>query len=619
MKKSFLYPLAAIWLAVCALAAASLAGLLTREITPAAPSSLSLSEPKAAEQDHSSDIVREPPPPLTVEAQYRNDDKNNLVLVFNFNRPVINDKELIFKPLSPEEMPFAVSPPLPGTALWASAGELRLNLPFSAIELEERLSAGETQITWRLKDAYGRPIAKLGGYRPSSSFARPFEIVGLSPPPGPGQPLMISRLALQPFTAQADIKRQADGLQVDLIFNRRMVDFDQPENRLETSVMPFELTPALPFKGRWVSDRAFKALADLGREGFWAKVTGQPFTFKLKENLTSQWGEKNPQTDDLKKAYAGPFLIERFQILEMIQTGLDLEGWVYYDLMFNKPIDQGRLAAALTAERFLRYETAAAGDKAAARKEIKKFVPTQLELLGVGGPEDPYGLRARIKIKAAAGDEIRVMAAGLPSLDGRNIIKSQTLASQADSHFNIAHTRIHQEESFPWRTYFVITTHNVLDFTEIEKFVRLDPPQPFTVSAYDSEGRSLAVYAPFKLHTPIQVTLLRGLRSEKGLLTEDTSFTVTAPESASKRLRFTGRGRYLSQNKPLLVKVAGRNVSRVRLQAWRIYENNLPAIINVQDYSEGVRSRLALQFSKNVLDRVRRSKSAGGRSLRTPD
>ncbi|MDR1920221.1 MAG: hypothetical protein LBS31_00525, partial [Candidatus Adiutrix sp.] len=275
--------------------------------------------------------------------------------------------------------------------------------------------------------------------------------------------------------------------------------------------------------------------------------------------------------------------------LALEQAGFDSEGRALFDLIFNKPVKLEEAAAHIAAESF-----------DAARENAAAHQPAALEVTAVGGPGDEFGVVARARLQAQNGDKVRVSITGLRPADGQGLIEAQSHEKTVSNYFTIAGTNKGIEERYPWRPYFSIITRENIKFDDIEKFIRLEPPLDFALG--ERGGREIRIYADFSPSSPVKVTLLKGLPSEKGALDHDVSYEVAAP-AGSQKLMFSGRGRYLSPKKPLLVKLAGRNVERVRLQAWRIHENNLPAIINMQDYDSETRARLAIQFSQNVLNR----------------
>ncbi|MDR2422369.1 MAG: hypothetical protein LBE01_03225, partial [Deltaproteobacteria bacterium] len=130
----------------------------------------------------------------------------------------------------------------------------------------------------------------------------------------------------------------------------------------------------------------------------------------------------------------------------------------------------------------------------------------------------------------------------------------------------------------------------------------MDPPLPFRAELVDG-GQALRIWAPFSRDREVKVTLAKGLKSAKGVLTEPAEFVARFEGLPQSRLAFAGQGRYLSPKKDLYVRVVGREADFVRVQAWRVYENNLPALLNLSPIlGQRLKAQAGLQMAKSVAD-----------------
>ncbi len=551
------------------------------------------------------DEQTEKKPPLT--GSFRGlVEKKKVILDVDFNQTVIEDAELIFKTLAPAERPFTVTPPIDGLkARWVSPNQLRLETGLGERDWELLLVKGPLTVTWdrKLRSAAGQPLTKVG----QTVFGDTYKRTNVTDTTTDQRGQLANAIQLPPPQVWINIGRAGNDATFTFSFNRPMVARDQVGQEMDQSAAPFDLEPPLPLKGSWTSDRTVSFRTNFTQEEFWAKVTDQVFSLKWKPDFKTLTGDAAPTlATNVDPRYARPFYIERFEAAALDQTAMNLEGEASLDLMFNKPVELADVRARIKAELFV-------PDESAQNKTVNgKFVPLPLEVVSVGGPGDAAGLIARLKVKSGPDRIIRVLVGGLKSADGRGLIEKREIQYTTQSFFTIRNTGTEVEDDYPWRPYFSIELRDAVKPDDLEKYIKLDPPRPFQVSPYGREGNSIQIFAAFSATEPTTVTLLRGLPSEKGVLDEDLSYEVTLSDKARPKLIFTGRGRYLTPKKPLLVKVAGRNIERVRLQAWRIYENNLPPLLNLQDYADYVKSGLTLQFSKNILDKETEVKSTPG-------
>ena len=531
------------------------------------------------------------------------------VYEINFHSDMVNDKELIFKALSEEERPFRLSRPFDFKVFWKSPRILRLESQLSPRDYEDALDKNPLNIIWKksLKGVNGNEFQGISSVPDlKNRSARPV-VFAASVKNKNGE--ISNRLSLIPF--EAGFQAAGDGRSVSLrfSFSRLMVEADQLGTALTMAEAPFTLEPHLPLEGYWRDQRTLVFNHRLSREDFWRQVSDIPFSIKWKRSFKNLHGQVLPQ----KKEHLKPFFFSKFSVLGFNQSAMNLDGWADFDIGFNKPVNKADLAASLQVEKYV-YEN---GQTRPVKNDSKRNGYKAAEFKVIEAPSDDGsdGTVFRVKVKGDHGERIRLLTRNLKPSDGRGLIGRIDNDSWIDRFFTISNTAFNVEEKYPWRSYFTVDVHEALKFDNIEKYIKLDPPMDFTVSPYGQEGQSIQIFAPFSSEVDTKVTLKRGLSSQRGVLTEDVEYTVVVPSDSDRKLMFTGRGRYLSPGKPLLVKLAGRNIKKVRLQAWRVYENNLPTIINVQEYDHNVRLRLAQQFSDNLLDRESPTQALPGQTF----
>lgn len=551
--------------------------------------------------------------PAGMDAQIDFRLENNL-RGFNiyFSNDVVTDKNLIFKDLGQDERPFRLSPPVESKCFWKDARTLRVELLVTAPEFERLLERGPLEIRWNkdFKSLKGRTLADI---HPGSGFLRT-DFTLESRVDKRGQ--LISSVKSREFTVAIDTSADYQSVNLRLHFNRLMVPREKWNKRMTLDEAPFTLTPELPLTGRWTDERTLIYEASFSRKDFWEKVSDLPFTLKWKKDFETLDGESVAKAaitnlEAKVRDLARPFYFSRFAVSGLAQTGLDLEGRVELDLMFNKPVQAEDLKGRLKGE-----VRQASVWNAKTRQDEEIYGPLEIELAGVGGTTDPDNTVARLKLKAIPDQQIRVTVDGVRSADGKGrLAESASLGLTVNDYFAVRGAELRIEKSYPWKPYFSIEIQEPLIFEGIEKFIKLEPALPFTVSPYGQSGKSIQIFAPFDAETPVKITLLPGLKSQRGILLKEIVYDAKISPKSDRRLIFTGRGRYLSPEKPLLIKIAGRNADKVRLQGWRVYENNLAAIINTQEYDASLRTRLAVQFSDNLLDKNTRTWAKAGETF----
>jgi uncharacterized protein YfaS (alpha-2-macroglobulin family) len=385
-----------------------------------------------------------------------------------------------------------------------------------------------------------------------------------------------------------------------------MADFLKEVKAAEAS-LPLFLDSDLSWMSRWLNPQTlvFK-LADLTEEDFEKNISDRVFKFKFNRNYVTPLGRRavtlagqvysdtslnnvllvGDRRGNYEKINDQNFYFDRFKVLDLHPYGFSDSGRVVWELVFNKPVDKENLEKALSIEKLVR------GDESAHEKTDYSF-----ELKG------PRSMVAWLSISAKHSDVLDVKLSNLASADGLGRISLYENRSTVTNQFYIRSSpRLERGENYPWEPYFDIDINDNVSDKNLASFIRLEPPLPFTCELAD--GRStIRISAPFSRAVSTKIILSPGLRSDNGILSEKIELAAQFEGPPQSRLTFTGQGRYLSPKMPLYVKIAGREADFVRLQAWRIYENNLAPLLNVSTIvRSGQKPQIGLQMAKSLID-----------------
>lgn len=553
-------------------------------------------ESPAAAPDQTPEVKKQETKPtqMTLTVTPGAKDKKRF-LVFRFSSKMVFDSEVYYQNLPVDQWPFIASRPIEANVFWADGHNLYLDMPQSPLDMEKDFSAAPLKLTWKSdlhqlngnKLNYRVHLGNLAQTKQPRSYIP--ESPGIAVSLGSSEDtagLKDINIALEPAQVVPSFQVSGTQARVGLTFNRIMVDSKQIRKNLNPGQLPLLSEPSLPWTGFWQDFNYLSMQISFNQKEFWDKISDIPYTFRLKEGFKSL----NDEKFDLPVNGGKPILFQKFNLVNISQAGLTLEEDAELDLTFNKPINSENIKNALKAE-------------VAPPAEKLVYKPAEVELVSVGGPGDEYNTVARVKFKAPINSQVNVSLNDMKSADGRGSISSFERNVNIHNYFTIAGSSSHVEDHYPWQPYFLIKTREPILSEDLENFVKVEPPLEHSITL--GSGRNqIRVNAPFNSKSEINVTLLPGLRSAQGVLTKEIQYQVKLPEYTDKKLIFTGRGRYLSPQNPLLVKIAGRNADMVRLQAWRIYENNLPVILNTRNYDSGTKAKLTLQLSDNIVNKT---------------
>ncbi|MDR1395111.1 MAG: hypothetical protein LBK52_02935 [Deltaproteobacteria bacterium] len=395
------------------------------------------------------------------------------------------------------------------------------------------------------------------------------------------------------------------GYSLQFIFSQPMVPWEKTASWFKIEEAPLKLDPPRAGRAYFMSPQILLLeLASLPEEEYARQIMDQPFALSFSPEAENLFGQKAASLgaqffsqlgtseslagfssdNKITRFNARNFFLDRFKVLSFQQAGFTPDGRVIMDLAFNKAVKKEDLLRSLTLRK---------GNKQSGP------LPAAYEILEMASGN----LLARIALSAKNGQIVTADLASLASADGRGLIKKDWLLQNIASNFTLRGTSLERDSFYPWAPYFRVNIAEDFPETDLAPFIVLDPPLPFKVETESWRRSSLFIRAPFTRNQEVKVTLKAGLPSAEGVLEEDTVFTAKLPDVRDSRLIFTGRGRYLTPSKPLQVQIAGRDADFIRVQGWKIFENNLPPLINISPILNlDQKPQAGIQMAENVLD-----------------
>ena len=342
-----------------------------------------------------------------------------------------------------------------------------------------------------------------------------------------------------------------------VVFTNPMVTRAQTGKSItpENVLFPFSVNPPLQLEGRWQNDKTFTArLLSPLRDA-------TTYTATLKEDLKDRRGN----------SIAGEF---RFQTEGLsptdIRATMNKDGNAYFTINFNMKVDPERLKGFMRILNAEGKEVNYAINGALPSRTIRAFVPVK---------KIPSRQRFTVKISA-----------GLKSGEGdlgieRDITESVIL----DPALLVQEVKAEGENTIRAALNFGVDPQTVKNFVEIEPAVN--------DAAFESgwSDEILRIRADsFKPRSRFVITLKKGFPSKGGLvLKEDFKQAVIMPD-LTPDITLPSDGTYLAPLEKGLIPVELLNVSRLQVDLWRMYESNIPHIIN-EDYE---------YFNKDIAQRV---------------
>ena len=541
-------------------------------------------------------------------------------LIFSFNQPMVEPDELK-KNIPLKKLPFNISEKLNWQAAWQDQATLIISAVIKKDEFEKKYDAQPLYLNWRqeLNSLTGQKLSKIAfEYIDYETVATlyPDEVNGVlllnsfqKIPEENFQSISWPQQTKQefyltPFEAKISYQEDHDKelMKITFNFNQNMVDDSQVLKVLKPTDYLADLNPKIKNSiALWTCPKSYVLSWPLNNDQAWQAVMFDEFTLML-NNLKSLKGQKiqrfifpGPQTIAAEQAANFKFSFHHLKLTDFQAKEINKNGDLIFDLSFDQ-----NFPARLLSER-LKIKDALSG------QELTWNFQRINDSITISDISN-HSLTIPLVIKSKIGQSI---TAQIEQKDANgNSKKSQPITAIFENKLAANDAYSYFDDDYPWTQHVNLYFEGrLLDGPDIDykKFMRFDPPLEdsveLTISHQSLHKSLLSIRSKSENETIKKVTLLKGLPGASGFLNEDKIFNIPTPESYYQKLLFTGEGRYLSPKNPLLVKIAGRLVDDVTLQAWQLYEENLPTIINVEDYSSSVRSRLTTQLSKNIANK----------------
>ncbi|MBQ7577524.1 MAG: alpha-2-macroglobulin family protein [Synergistaceae bacterium] len=342
-----------------------------------------------------------------------------------------------------------------------------------------------------------------------------------------------------------------------------------PENRL----FPFEVNPPLQLEGRWQNERTFTARLLAPLKG------ATTYTATLRDNLRDRRGNQ-----------IGPGSF-RFQTEGLsptdIQASMGKNGNAYFTLNFNMRIDPARLKG------FMRIKNSEGRELA---YNINGALPSRT--IRVAVPVQKSSSRQRFTVTIAAGLKSGEGDMGIDRDITETVILDPLLMVQS----------LRPDENLIRAAFnFGIDPKTAKNFVVIEPSVS----DVEFESGWDDEYFIMRS-SEFKPRNRFVITFRKGFPSKSGLvLKEDYKQAVIMPDLSS-RVNLPASGTYLTALENGLIPIELRNVKKLQLDLWRMYESNIPFVIGEEsdNFERDIARRIftkEMQLDLPLNELVRRS------------
>ena len=324
-----------------------------------------------------------------------------------------------------------------------------------------------------------------------------------------------------------------------------------PENQL----FPFEVNPPLQLEGRWQNERTFtaKLLSPLR--------SATTYTATLRDALKDRRGGR-----------IGPgrfvFNTEGLSPTD-IRASMGRDGNAYFSLGFNMRVDPARLKGFMTIIDAQGRELPYSINGALPSRTIRARVPVQ-----------KTSSRQRFTVK---------IAAGLKSGEGDLGIEQDYSQSVVLDPELIVRELEAGENNI--RAYFNFG----IDPKTARSFINIEPAvDDFTLDSGWSDENFTIRSKKFRPRDRFIITFRKGFPSKGGLvLKEDFKQAVIMPD-LEPEISLPATGTYLTTLDNGLVPLELRNIKRLQIDLWRMYDNNIPYMLH-EYYDE---------FDKDIAKRV---------------
>ena len=342
-----------------------------------------------------------------------------------------------------------------------------------------------------------------------------------------------------------------------VVFTSPMVTRNQTGKSItpENPLFPFTVNPPLQLEGKWQSDKIF--IANL----ISPLRNATTYTASLKDDLRDRRG------NSLEGVFR--FNTEGLSPTD-IKASMSRDGNAYFTLTFNMKVDPARLKGFMRILNSEGKEMSYSINGALPSRTIRASVPvkklpsrqkfTVQISAGLKAGEGDLGIERDIN-QAVILDPVLIVQELKP--EGENVIR-------ANLNFGV-------------------------DPQTVRNFINIEPPvsNPSFESGWSDEILRIRT-DDFKPRSRFVITFRKGFPSKGGLvLNEDFKQSVIMPD-LDPDVSLPSAGSYLVPIQEGSIPVELLNTSRLQIDLWKMYENNIPHVIN-EDYE---------YFNKDIAQRV---------------
>ena len=347
-----------------------------------------------------------------------------------------------------------------------------------------------------------------------------------------------------------------------VVFRNPVVNRNQTGKNItpENNLFPFEVNPPLQLEGRWQNERTFtaKLLAPL--------QAATTYTATLRDNLRDRRGGR-----------IGPGEF-RFQTEGLsptdISASMGRDNNAYFTLTFNMRIDPARLKG------YMRILNAQGQEM---RYTINGALPSRV--IRVAVPVQKTSSRQRFTVHIAAGLKSGEGDMGIENDINENVVLDPVLMVQ---NLYAGENRITTRLNFE------------VDPATIKSFVTIEPSVSDVKFESDWTDESFIMRSnKFKPRDRFVITFRKGFPSKSGLvLQEDYKQAIIMPDLETE-VKLPAAGTYLAPLEKGLIPIELVNVKNLKLDLWRMYENNIPHVM-YEEYEHFNRDISKRVFTKEM-------------------
>ncbi len=310
--------------------------------------------------------------------------------------------------------------------------------------------------------------------------------------------------------------------------------------------MPLSFSPAIAGTGKWTDQSTFLF------------TPSRPLTSATPYLATADPSLRDLKGRPLSGKQAFKFSTEELKLLSVQQTDVTKERSILLQLAFNLPVSPYRL---------------------------RGFLGLHDENRNAIG-YTPYGNAPaqRVTVATAPFDGKKIALSIVPGLtsDAGPLGIETPVRQEVAVTRKLVVTGAYGDSRYPEKSAVRVDTSVGVDISKAAKFVVLSPSIPFTV---EPEYSGFSILADFKPRDRYTVTLLKGLPSRDGTkLEEEYKKAVIFPD-LYPQITFPSAGTFLSPAADLRIPLETVNIEEVNLNLWRVYENNIPVALTINDYS----------------------------------